>query len=281
MYSLTLSLVQEKKEIREDMLCERRSFWDNSSLDVHNDLSQFVSQEVLARIDSLKENFQRRLCSGSDRDIAIGSYESFGGEVPTDVLNLVLKSSGTLCLPLVLDDKIFFETAAIAERLEGYRISKKNSRDQCLHENLKMRHLRQHHHKKQDGCSSSQKDTDIVFHSPGRILEAEEICCKQERFKKEHENSCKPIPGLTGKQVYPDIIILPGVAFTKKGHRLGRGGGHYDRYLSSFSEFEQRPYTIGLCYDFQIVNALPLESHDEIVDEVIVINTILQNSAQL
>ena len=63
-----------------------------------------------------------------------------------------------------------------------------------------------------------------------------------------------------------DAMIVPGVAFTREGARLGRGKGFYDKYLSR-SGF--RAYTIGVCYPCQIVESLPAEPHDKIIDRVI------------
>ena len=63
-----------------------------------------------------------------------------------------------------------------------------------------------------------------------------------------------------------DAMIVPGVAFTKQCARLGRGKGFYDKYLSH-KDF--RAYTIGLCYPCQVVEDLPSEPHDKIIDEVI------------
>lgn len=55
-----------------------------------------------------------------------------------------------------------------------------------------------------------------------------------------------------------DLIILPGVGFDKQHNRLGRGGGYYDRYLSSSSS----AMTIGVAYDFQVVEQIPHLHHD-------------------
>ena len=61
-----------------------------------------------------------------------------------------------------------------------------------------------------------------------------------------------------------DLIIVPGVAFSKKGERLGYGGGFYDRFLE-----HHKVYTIGVAYDFQIMNSLPTEEHDRKLNEII------------
>ncbi len=62
-----------------------------------------------------------------------------------------------------------------------------------------------------------------------------------------------------------DLIIVPGVAFTLSGGRLGRGKGYYDRYLSR-PDF--RGFKIGVCYPHQIVDSLPVEEHDVLMDLV-------------
>lgn len=63
-----------------------------------------------------------------------------------------------------------------------------------------------------------------------------------------------------------DAMIVPGVAFTKQCARLGRGKGYYDKYLSH-KDF--RAYTIGVCYPCQVVEDLPSEPHDKVLDELI------------
>lgn len=63
-----------------------------------------------------------------------------------------------------------------------------------------------------------------------------------------------------------DLILVPGVTFTRTGTRCGRGGGYYDRLLASLSP---RTCKIGVCFDFQIVSELPTEPHDIAVDVVI------------
>lgn len=56
-----------------------------------------------------------------------------------------------------------------------------------------------------------------------------------------------------------DLILVPGVAFTAEGARLGRGGGFYDRLLASLPAHACK---IGVCFDSQILPELPLEPHD-------------------
>ncbi len=56
-----------------------------------------------------------------------------------------------------------------------------------------------------------------------------------------------------------DCVVVPGLAFDRSNNRLGRGAGYYDRFLSSLDE---RTRTVGLAFDFQIVDRLPVEPHD-------------------
>ncbi|GBP69631.1 5-formyltetrahydrofolate cyclo-ligase [Eumeta japonica] len=72
-----------------------------------------------------------------------------------------------------------------------------------------------------------------------------------------------------------DLVIAPGVAFTKNGKRLGHGGGYYDRYLSLLKEKHQqnpnfkKPYIIAVGFKEQIYEKIPCDPHDVVVDEVV------------
>ena len=63
-----------------------------------------------------------------------------------------------------------------------------------------------------------------------------------------------------------DAMVVPGVVFTSDGKRMGRGKGYYDRYMS-LPGF--RAYKIGVCYSQQLVDFIPCEPHDIVMDEVI------------
>ncbi len=63
-----------------------------------------------------------------------------------------------------------------------------------------------------------------------------------------------------------DLMVVPGVAFTRRGDRMGRGRGYYDKYLS---QPEMRAAKVGVCYAHQIVDELPVEPHDIRMDEVV------------
>ncbi|MDP2652421.1 MAG: 5-formyltetrahydrofolate cyclo-ligase [Candidatus Omnitrophota bacterium] len=56
-----------------------------------------------------------------------------------------------------------------------------------------------------------------------------------------------------------DLAVVPGVAFDAAGRRLGRGAGYYDRFLARLPK--DTP-TVGLAFDFQVVDSLPRDNHD-------------------
>ena len=62
-----------------------------------------------------------------------------------------------------------------------------------------------------------------------------------------------------------DVAIVPGMAFDREGHRLGRGKGYYDRFLARLPHI----YKIGVCFPFQLVDQVPTDAHDILMDEVI------------
>lgn len=60
------------------------------------------------------------------------------------------------------------------------------------------------------------------------------------------------------------LVLVPGLAFDAAGHRMGYGGGFYDRFLAR----ESTHPTIALCFDFQLLSRLETEPHDISVDAV-------------
>lgn len=60
-----------------------------------------------------------------------------------------------------------------------------------------------------------------------------------------------------------DLLMVPGIAFDKKGYRLGYGKGYYDKFLA-----KKKMASIGLAYSFQLLESLPVDRHDEKLDAV-------------
>lgn len=91
----------------------------------------------------------------------------------------------------------------------------------------------------------------------------------------------EPIGKLFPVEKYPEIevAIIPGMSFDDGGHRLGRGKGYYDRFLTKLRGMEgnhcerkeadgTEVYKIGICFGFQKLQEIPFESHDILMDEV-------------
>lgn len=63
-----------------------------------------------------------------------------------------------------------------------------------------------------------------------------------------------------------ELILVPGLAFTRDGHRLGHGNGYYDRLLA---QRNRHAPVLGVCFDLQLVAAIPCEPHDQRVDAIV------------
>lgn len=64
-------------------------------------------------------------------------------------------------------------------------------------------------------------------------------------------------------------MIVPALAFTKNGLRLGKGMGFYDRYLPRLKETGAKLFTAGLGYKEQVIETIPAEQTDFVLDTVI------------
>lgn len=74
-------------------------------------------------------------------------------------------------------------------------------------------------------------------------------------------------PSLSAALVLPEIILVPGLAFSKEGHRIGYGKGFFDRYFAKL--IDHPPLKIGVCYQFQLLEKLSFEQHDFPMDYVV------------
>ena len=71
----------------------------------------------------------------------------------------------------------------------------------------------------------------------------------------------------------PDVLIVPLIGFDHLGYRLGQGGGFYDRTIDRLTEKNPTLVTIGLAYDCQKVERVPVEPHDQKLTAVITPST--------
>lgn len=68
-----------------------------------------------------------------------------------------------------------------------------------------------------------------------------------------------------------DLVVVPGLAFDRRGQRIGWGSGYYDRFLAQVQTVK-----IGLCYDALVLDCIPGEPHDVPVDMVVAETAIYQ-----
>lgn len=81
----------------------------------------------------------------------------------------------------------------------------------------------------------------------------------------------EPKAGLKKFSPCPDtgiLILVPGVAFTKSGKRLGHGKGFYDIYIEEMRNAGLNPFLCGIALPCQIVEEIPTDKHDILMDEV-------------
>lgn len=64
-----------------------------------------------------------------------------------------------------------------------------------------------------------------------------------------------------------DLLLVPGVGFSPAGHRLGQGGGFYDKILGHGVSW-------GVAFECQLAHTLPVEPHDKMVDRIITVSTL-------
>lgn len=75
--------------------------------------------------------------------------------------------------------------------------------------------------------------------------------------------------------VEPDVLLIPGIAFSKTGERLGRGKGYFDRYLENYSGLK-----VGLCFEFQVKTFIPTDEHDMKCDWLITDKNIYKTNPE-
>lgn len=100
----------------------------------------------------------------------------------------------------------------------------------------------------------------VIIKEEKRLI-AGEIKDRKKDLESQHFGIYQPKPGKVKEVPLKniDLVVVPGVAFDSNNVRLGRGHGYYDRFLSRLSK---DTLTIGLAFDFQVVEHLPKDSHD-------------------
>ena len=80
---------------------------------------------------------------------------------------------------------------------------------------------------------------------------------------------------VSSKIFYPDILLVPLVAFDSCLNRLGYGGGYYDRYFEKLEKIK-KVVKIGLAFSFQKISSIPINQHDKRLDFIITEKEILR-----
>jgi len=116
---------------------------------------------------------------------------------------------------------------------------------------------------KQVGVPVTREDGDMDFQAIAGLSDLRPV----------HYGLREPVPD-SKKVLLPhtiDLILVPGIAFDRSGHRIGSGGGYYDRFLA-----RTEVVRIGLSYGFQIIDRVPAEPHDEKMDLIITENEVIK-----
>lgn len=82
-------------------------------------------------------------------------------------------------------------------------------------------------------------------------------------------HSYEPSQAVTNPSL--DVIIIPALAYDKKGYRLGQGKGWYDRFLKSYPD----SLKIGVCFEQQLLEEVPHNDHDQMVDLIITSHEVI------
>ncbi len=118
---------------------------------------------------------------------------------------------------------------------------------------------------------ASEVNLDSLFGAPGKVTGAPRSDWDTRAMVAatitSAEDAVEVRPGLRepGPGAHPigvdelDLVLVPGLGFDRAGSRLGRGGGFYDRFLATLPG---RTVTVGVAYEAQLIDVLPVEAHD-------------------
>ena len=85
-------------------------------------------------------------------------------------------------------------------------------------------------------------------------------------------------PNDSGKDILPDLILVPLVAFDKQLNRIGYGKGFYDRFLSKVKKVKKKSISLGIAYSFQEYSKIPADKHDFKLDYIFTESGIIKSN---
>ncbi len=105
-----------------------------------------------------------------------------------------------------------------------------------------------------------EKKFQLSFPRPSKDISGgmDFVVARLNELKPNHDFGTLILVPSFGENCSPEVLVVPGLGFSKKGERLGRGKGYYDQYIQ-----KKRTIKIGLCFDLQVVDSLPTEIHDQ------------------
>jgi 5-formyltetrahydrofolate cyclo-ligase len=86
-------------------------------------------------------------------------------------------------------------------------------------------------------------------------------------------------PGPDAPEVFPRALLVPLVAFDRRGGRVGYGKGHFDRAIAAL-EAQHPVLTIGLAYPVQEIDEVPIEPHDRLLDLIVTPDEVIRTAAR-
>ena len=169
-------------------------------------------------------------------------------------------------------DKLYLRRRSLLQRKKKYLTVKK------FNSNLIFKLIRRHFHKKKiiiAGYYPSNYEVDILnfLEEASKkkfkialpvIKSSNKMSFKSWIFKEPlYVNKFGILePNNLGKEIIPDLIMVPLVAFDRKLNRIGYGKGYYDRSLQKINKIKKKTITLGIAYSFQKCATIPTNKYD-------------------
>ncbi len=113
-------------------------------------------------------------------------------------------------------------------------------------------------------CKWAKEKSVILPCVKGQTLDLKVFAGKEQLVDGENYGIPEPNGSVFMAKDEIDLILIPGIAFDKENNRMGRGKAYYDRLLQSLSA-----YKVGICFNFQILDAVPIDEHDIKMDAIV------------